>query len=135
MSTLSSRWTAIGAAILVAISLGGSVLAATGAIAILLQALQLATSLGVPLLVSRAEGTVWVGARTGALMTGAAGLVVLVWSATGLPPYPKVDLELSDALLVLVVALAVISLVGLMMGAIGGFIGRILYLRGRAAVS
>lgn len=135
MSTLSSRWTAIGAAILVAISLGGSILAATGAIAILLQALQLATSLGVPLLVSRAEGTVWVGARTGALMTGAAGLVVLVWSATGLPPYPKVDLELSDALLVLVVALAVISLVGLMMGAIGGFIGRILYLRARAAVS
>lgn len=126
------RWTAIGAALLVAISLTGSILAATGPTAIALQALQLLASLGIPLLVSRTEGTVWVGARTGALMTGAAGLVVLAWSATGLPPYPKVDLELSDALLVLVVALLVISLVGLMMGAIGGFIGRLLYLRERA---
>jgi hypothetical protein len=126
------RWTASGAVLLVIISSAGSILAATGAAAIGLQALQLLTSLGIPLLVSRAEGTVWVGARTGALMTGAAGLVVLVWSATGLPPYPRVDLELSDALLVLAVALLVISLVGLMMGAIGGLIGRLLFLRARS---
>jgi hypothetical protein len=132
MTAMSTKkWTVTGIAMLVAVSLAGSILAATGALATALQVLQLLISLGIPSLAARREGTVWSGALTGALMTGGAGIVVLGWSATGLPPYARVDLELSSALLVLVVALLVISLVGLALGAVGGLIGRALYLRTR----
>jgi hypothetical protein len=134
MSGMSvAPWWLIGAAVLFALAFGNALLGpgaeANGAVTLVIQVVELAAAVGIPMLASREEGTIWAGARTGTVMTVIAATVVLAWGATGLPPFPQIDLGpilgLSIAeLLGIIVALAVIGLVGLVLGTIGGAIGR-----------
>ena len=133
-------WWLMGAAILFALVFVNALLGAgdgaIGGVALVIQLLELGAAVGIPLLAAHEDGTVWAGARTGAVMTVIAAAVVLVWGATGLPPFPAIDLSpilgLSiGELVAIIVALAVIGLVGLVMGTIGGVIGRWLFRRAR----
>lgn len=142
MSGMSvAPWWLIGAAVLFALAFANALLGtgaeADGTVTLAIQLVELAAAIGIPMLASREEGSTWAGARTGAVMTVLAATVVLAWGATGLPPFPQIDLGpiigLSIAeLLGIIVALAVIALVGLVLGTIGGVIGRWLERRARS---
>lgn len=139
MSRMSvAPWSLIGAVVLIGMAFVNALLGQPSdpfaGVTLGIQVVELGAAVGIPMLAAREEGTVWAGARTGATMTAAAGAVVLVWGVTGLPPFPSIDLgpivDLSIAeLLAVIVALAVIALVGLVMGSFGGVVGRWLFRR------